>query len=98
MIIKKSKFKYSKKGRRVWPFNVPEVAIVVSTIEHDGKKLACYGLVHNFKIYALSAILINYGLPRLEESGIWIKDGDHHRSLTEFYKYLIAEFERKGKL
>ncbi len=95
MIFKKQT--YSKKSRQLWPFSVPEVAVVASTVENNGKMINAYIIVHNFGVFALSGIMENYHIPPLSESGIWLDKPGYpglKRSLTPFFDLVGAEMLR----
>ncbi len=93
MIFKKQT--YSKKSRQLWPFSVPEVAVVASTVESNGKMINAYIIVHNFGVFALSGILEGYDIPPLDDSGIWLDDMPGvKRSLRPFFDLVRAEMLR----
>ena len=79
MIIKKKNFNLTPKCRGLWPFTVPEVAVIVASI--DDKKY--YAIAHNFGLFALNKELLGKGFAALDMSGIW-----GGRSLDQLFVYL----------
>ncbi|MEJ2043651.1 MAG: hypothetical protein P8X74_03855 [Reinekea sp.] len=76
MIIKKPKFNTGLLKKSDWPFTVPEVTVVASIVESNGKNLIAFAICHNMTVYALSGILESHGLPSLKMSGIWKPTGE----------------------
>ena len=94
MIIKKSMFKYSRKYRGKWPFNVDEVAVLMMEVRStpqdvNGPVYKAFAIVHNFGAFALSGLLESHGFPKMEEAGIWVKG----KSLSPFFEFLKNKVE-----
>jgi len=96
MIIKKRNFNLTPRCRGLWPFTVPEVAVVMARVgEHT-----YFAIAHNFGLFALNQELVGRGFGELAESGIWAlndwerknRNGDTsyaaRRSLNPFFDYL----------
>ena len=97
MIITKQNFNLTPGYRGKWPFNVSSVSISAFL---DGQNNRSFILLHNWVNYALSGSMERYGLPKLEEAGIWqdVSDNkqgmqDLKKSLTPFFSYLNFKFE-----
>ena len=89
MIIKKSMLNIHREYRGTWPFAVDEIAAV--------KVGDAYGLVHEYRLVALSGILETHGFMSLEDTGIWADNPEipgTKKSLSPFFKLL--DWQSKG--
>jgi hypothetical protein len=101
MIFKKTSFNKTKARRELWPFSCSEIAVVCSTIQHQGKPLNAFIIVHNFGVFALSGVMEQYGIPNLETAGIWLDEPTQKgvkRSLTPFFEIVTEEMEKHIEL
>ena len=97
MIIKKKNFNLTPRCRGLWPFTVPEVAVIMARVgEHT-----YFAIAHNFGLFALNQELVGRGFGELAASGIWatvssprknhdveIVYVDQPKSLKPFFDYL----------
>ena len=112
MIITKKRFNLTPGYRGKWPFNVPEVTVMIMIDPKN--KTALFGLVHRFGRFALSGALEPFGFSKLIEAGIWADDTPAtihkvngnpigtpavKKSLTPFFNYIqaVAVRELGGK-
>jgi len=76
MIIKKRNFNLTPRCKGLWPFTVPEVAVIMARVgEHT-----YFAIAHNFGLFALNQELVGRGFGELAASGIWALDAGERES------------------